>query len=63
MANPKYKKSRSRTRTRRSSINISSPNFIECPNCKESVLPHRVCTSCGFYKGRDIYNLKEKVKK
>jgi large subunit ribosomal protein L32 len=28
------------------------PQYIHCPNCNEPTLPHRVCLSCGFYKGK-----------
>jgi large subunit ribosomal protein L32 len=28
------------------------PNLAKCPKCSEPRLPHHVCPSCGFYKGR-----------
>jgi len=28
------------------------PQFINCANCQEPTLPHRVCLSCGHYKGK-----------
>jgi large subunit ribosomal protein L32 len=33
-----------------------------CPQCKEPKLPHRVCPTCGTYKGREIIST-EKVSK
>lgn len=63
MANPKYKMSRASTRARRNSIKLLKPNISTCPNCKADTLPHRVCASCGFYKGRDIFKTEEKAKK
>jgi large subunit ribosomal protein L32 len=26
----------------------------KCPNCKEPVMPHRACSACGQYKGREV---------
>ena len=25
---------------------------VECPQCHEPKPPHRVCTNCGYYRGR-----------
>ena len=52
MAVPKRKTSKARKRKRRTHWKISAPNLIECPQCHELRLSHRVCPSCGYYKGR-----------
>ena len=54
MAVPKQKQSHSRTNKRRSQHKITPPRLSECPHCHEPRLPHRVCPSCGHYKGREI---------
>lgn len=55
MAVPKRRKSQSRTRIRRSQQGrLTRASSIDCPNCGEKTLPHRVCDSCGFYKGREV---------
>ncbi|MHA6805337.1 50S ribosomal protein L32 [Salinifilum ghardaiensis] len=56
MAVPKFKKSRSNTRHRRSQWKASAPTVSECPNrsCRQPKLPHTVCPACGQYKGRQI---------
>ncbi len=59
MAVPKRKKSKSRVRTRRAHDAIGAPNVIECPNCSEPAMPHRMCPHCGYYKGRSIKEVKE----
>jgi large subunit ribosomal protein L32 len=60
MALPKRKKSKSRTRMRRShNMRVSSPGIIECPQCGEYTLPHRVCPNCGYYKDREIIATEE----
>ncbi len=55
MANPKKKKSKSRTRMRRSRFyKPDKINLIECPHCHELIVPHRVCPYCGYYKGKEV---------
>lgn len=33
---------------------VASVSTIDCPNCGERTLPHRLCDACGFYKGREV---------
>jgi large subunit ribosomal protein L32 len=33
---------------------VTAPNLIPCPNCADMMVPHRVCPSCGHYKGRQV---------
>lgn len=55
MGAPYGKKSHSRTNHRRSNnMQYATPGYVQCPNCNEPALPHRVCMSCGFYKGRPV---------
>jgi large subunit ribosomal protein L32 len=54
MAVPKKKTSKSRQRMRRSHDALSAPNLSACPQCGEPKLPHRVCPSCGQYRGRQV---------
>lgn len=55
MAVPKKKSSRSRRNMRRfsSSNRLLKLTAISCPNCHETVRPHRVCT-CGHYNGKTV---------
>ena len=39
---------------RRSHDSITATLSNECPNCGELKLPHHVCGSCGYYKGREV---------
>ncbi|MDP4291192.1 MAG: 50S ribosomal protein L32 [Bacteroidota bacterium] len=52
MPNPKYRWSKSRTRKRRTHYKAEAPTFSTCSNCGATVLYHRVCPECGYYKGR-----------
>jgi large subunit ribosomal protein L32 len=53
MAVPKKRTSKSKRNMRRAH-DFLTPRFgIVCPNCGAFTLRHRVCSSCGYYKGRD----------
>ena len=55
MAVPKQKKGRGATHTRRSAnMKLEMPSRSVCPQCGAPKLPHRVCPTCGTYKGRQV---------
>ena len=55
MAVPKRKVSKARRDKRRSNVwKLDAPALMICPNCGEYKTPHRVCSSCGYYKGREV---------
>lgn len=57
---PKRKHSKARRNKRRSNVwKIEAPALSKCGNCGMFKLPHRVCGSCGYYKGRQV--VKKKV--
>jgi len=43
-----------RNRRRAANFKIKPANVTLCPKCKEPVLSHRVCPSCGTYKGQQV---------
>ena len=58
MAVPKRKTSKMRRDKRRaSSYTLNKTTIVECPQCHETKLPHRVCPSCGFYKNREVVSV------
>jgi large subunit ribosomal protein L32 len=52
MAVPKFKTSKSRTRTRRSHDALTPVQMVPCLNCGLKILRHRVCPDCGHYRTR-----------
>ena len=56
MALPKRRHSRSRTRKRRSHDALKAPGLSLCADCGEPKRPHRLCASCGKYKGRTVFS-------
>lgn len=53
---PKRKKSKAKVRQRRAMWNRNVPRVetMSCPECGAPRLPHRVCPTCGKYKGRQV---------
>ena len=55
MAVPKRKISRSRTRHRKSQwLRTSAPTVATCTRCRSAMRPHTVCSTCGYYAGRQV---------
>ncbi|MBK6965624.1 MAG: 50S ribosomal protein L32 [Bacteroidales bacterium] len=52
MPNPKHRFSKTRTAKRRTHYKAIAPTVSICSNCGASVLYHRVCSECGYYKGK-----------
>lgn len=49
------KTSKARRDSRRAqTMKTSIPGIVECPQCHEMKLAHRVCKKCGFYKGKEV---------
>lgn len=51
---PKRRHSTERKGERRASIKLRVKAAVTCPNCGASIMPHRVCATCGFYKGTQV---------
>ena len=60
MAVPKFKVSKARTGQRRSQWKLTPLNLVACPQCHELKMPHRVCSECGYYGGKQIVNKDDK---
>ena len=55
MAVPKRKTGRMKTRSRRAqNTHVRTMQTVTCPQCGAPKLPHRVCTTCGTYKVRQV---------
>lgn len=56
---PKKKLSKGRRDRRRAHDALTARNLSTCSNCGELRLPHTVCPSCGFYKGREVVSVEK----
>ena len=54
MAVPKRKMSKARRDSRKANWKLTAPGLVACPQCKEPKMPHRVCLTCGSYKGQVV---------
>jgi len=60
MGNPARKWSKARTGKRRANWKLSLPGIIECPQCHEQMLFHRICKKCGYYRGKSAVEVDNK---
>ena len=58
---PARRVSKTRKRMRRTHLKKEAPTVTTCPNCGKPLSPHRACTACGYYKGKDVLGKEEKV--
>ncbi|MBI2476510.1 MAG: 50S ribosomal protein L32 [Candidatus Taylorbacteria bacterium] len=54
---------RSHRGNRRSHFALNGPRFSLCKDCGAMALRHRVCTTCGKYRGRQVLNVHAKIEK
>jgi large subunit ribosomal protein L32 len=62
MAHPKRRHSNTRSQLRRANDHLVPQSKSQCKQCGAFILPHRVCTACGFYKGKLVKVIKVKTK-
>ncbi|MDO8281178.1 MAG: 50S ribosomal protein L32 [Thermodesulfovibrionia bacterium] len=60
MPNPTSRHSKARRDKRRANWKLTLSSIALCPECQEPTLPHRVCQSCGKYRGKKIIEVVEK---
>jgi len=54
---PKSKVSNRRRKNKRSHHALEPATLLNCPHCNAKKLPHRVCMSCGWYRGVQVLSL------
>ena len=59
MAVPKRRKSISKKNSRRATHKISARAYNICEECGAPCIPHRVCLTCGSYKGVTVLDTEE----
>lgn len=60
MAVQKKKKSKAKSRSRKSANDkVTVASVAYCSYCGAPRLPHRICPSCGYYKNRQVMEVKE----
>ena len=59
MAVPFRRTSKTKKRMRRTHLKKTAAPIVICPNCGAALQPHRACTKCGYYKGKDVLNVEK----
>lgn len=59
MAVPKQRTSRAKRDKRRSHDHLQTPAQSACAQCGAPKAPHRVCVTCGSYRGRTVVETDE----
>lgn len=55
---PKRKNSKQRRNKRFANKGLKPGAVMACLTCREPILPHLVCSDCGYYKGKKIIQTK-----
>jgi len=63
MSVPKKRRTSSSAGRRRSHHSLKEITLNKCSKCGKQVLPHKACSFCGTYKGRESVKIKVKTKK
>jgi len=61
MAHPKRRQSTTRRDKRRTHYKASFLQLSLCSNCGTSVRYHTVCSDCGYYRGRQVIEIDQKL--
>ena len=56
---PKRKYAKTRQRLRRQHLQQRRATVIRCSNCQSPMVAHRVCYTCGTYRGREVVRIEE----
>ncbi len=59
MAVPKRRTSKAVTRSRKANWKAAAPSLVECPQCHELKMAHRVCKNCGYYSGKAVIKMED----
>ena len=62
MAVPFRRTSKTKKRMRRTHLKKEVAGMTVCPNCGANIQPHRACTKCGNYKGKNVISKEESDK-
>lgn len=54
MPEPKKRTTKSRQGMRRGHISLKAKAIKKCSQCGVPALPHLMCKSCGYYRGRKV---------
>ena len=59
MAVPFRRTSKTKKRMRRTHLKKEGGAISSCPKCGNPIRPHRACSACGYYKGKEVIKQQE----
>ena len=59
MAVPFRRTSKTKKAMRRTHLKKTASAMVKCPKCGETLRPHRACTKCGNYNGKEVIKVEE----
>jgi large subunit ribosomal protein L32 len=62
MALPKRRHSKARRDKKKTHKKLSVGSLSKCQHCQKMKKPHAVCPYCGYYKGKQVVEVKVKKK-
>jgi len=62
MSVAKQRHTRARRDRARIHHKIKPKKSVFCSNCKTEIMPHIVCTKCGYYKGKEVIDTAKKIR-
>ena len=63
MAVPKKRKTSTRGKQGRSHDALKPVSISNCPKCGDPILSHKVCQTCGYYRGMELIHVETKLDK
>ncbi len=63
MPTPKRRHTSGMRDLRRSQVKAQRVKLAVCPKCNSPILPHIVCSNCGYYKGKEVFDVFKKLDK
>jgi large subunit ribosomal protein L32 len=59
MAVPFRRTSKTKKAMRRTHLKKEAPAMVKCSKCGATLKPHRACTKCGNYNGKEVIKVEE----
>ena len=54
---PKRRRSKASQGSHQAHRHATILKVTDCPHCHKPMVSHRVCPSCGYYRGRDMLKI------
>ena len=63
MPHPKKRTTQSAKNQRRSHHALKKINLTKCGKCGKPIKPHHACSSCGYYKNKEVIDVTKNLSK